>query len=58
MNSALWVSKTGLAAQDMRMTTISNNLANVNTVGFKKIGWCLKTCFIRCSASRARRPMN
>ena len=35
MNSALWVSKTGLAAQDMRMTTISNNLANVNTVGFK-----------------------
>src|SRR5690606_3772845 len=36
MNSALWVSKTGLAAQDLRMTTISNNLANVNTVGFKK----------------------
>lgn len=36
MSSALWVSKTGLAAQDMRMTTISNNLANVNTVGFKK----------------------
>ncbi|NRQ42925.1 flagellar basal-body rod protein FlgG [Rheinheimera sp. YQF-2] len=36
MNSALWVSKTGLAAQDMRMTTISNNLANVSTAGFKK----------------------
>ncbi len=36
MNSALWVSKTGLAAQDLRMTTISNNLANVSTVGFKK----------------------
>lgn len=36
MNAALWVSKTGLAAQDMRMTTISNNLANVSTVGFKK----------------------
>lgn len=36
MNPALWVSKTGLAAQDMRMTTISNNLANVATVGFKK----------------------
>ncbi|MBU1310751.1 MAG: flagellar basal-body rod protein FlgG, partial [Gammaproteobacteria bacterium] len=31
-----WVSKTGLAAQDMRMTTISNNLANVSTAGFKK----------------------
>ena len=36
MNTALWVSKTGLAAQDMRMATISNNLANVNTTGFKK----------------------
>lgn len=36
MNAGLWVSKTGLAAQDMRMTTISNNLANVSTVGFKK----------------------
>jgi flagellar basal-body rod protein FlgG len=36
LNAALWVSKTGLAAQDMRMTTISNNLANVSTVGFKK----------------------
>ena len=35
MSSALWVSKTGLVAQDMAMTTISNNLANVNTVGFK-----------------------
>lgn len=36
MNSSLWVSKTGLAAQDLRMTTISNNLANVSTAGFKK----------------------
>ena len=36
MNSSLWVSKTGLAAQDMKMTTISNNLANVSTAGFKK----------------------
>ncbi|MCH1929382.1 flagellar basal-body rod protein FlgG [Shewanella sp. A25] len=35
-SSALWVSKTGLEAQDLRMTTISNNLANVSTVGFKK----------------------
>ena len=35
MNSALWVSKTGLAAQDMAMATIANNLANVNTHGFK-----------------------
>ena len=33
---ALWVSKTGLDAQQTRMAVISNNLANVNTVGFKK----------------------
>lgn len=36
MKSALWVSKTGLSAQDTALRTISNNLANVATVGFKK----------------------
>ncbi|GIU51167.1 MULTISPECIES: flagellar basal-body rod protein FlgG [Shewanella] len=36
MQSALWVSKTGLSAQDTKMTTIANNLANVNTTGFKR----------------------
>ncbi|GAL07344.1 flagellar basal-body rod protein FlgG [Photobacterium aphoticum] len=36
MHPALWVSKTGLAAQDTQMQVISNNLANVNTVGFKQ----------------------
>ncbi|CAD5109802.1 flagellar basal-body rod protein FlgG [Zestomonas carbonaria] len=35
MSSALWVSKTGLAAQDAAMTAVANNLANVNTTGFK-----------------------
>ena len=35
MLPALYVSKTGLAAQDMSLTTISNNLANVSTTGFK-----------------------
>lgn len=35
MSSALWVSKTGLAAQDKAMATVANNLANVNTTGFK-----------------------
>ncbi len=33
---ALWVAKTGLDAQQTRMAVISNNLANVNTVGYKK----------------------
>ncbi|MBL4763600.1 MAG: flagellar basal-body rod protein FlgG [Gammaproteobacteria bacterium] len=33
---ALWVSKSGLSAQNTRLTTISNNLANVSTNGFKR----------------------
>jgi flagellar basal-body rod protein FlgG len=36
MNSALYISKTGLSAQDVALRTISNNLANVSTVGFKR----------------------
>lgn len=36
MNQALWIAKTGLDAQQTRMSVISNNLANVNTTGFKK----------------------
>ena len=36
MMNALWVSKTGLEAQDLALTTVSNNLANVATTGFKK----------------------
>lgn len=33
---ALWVAKTGLDAQQTRMAVISNNLANVNTTGYKQ----------------------
>ncbi|OED37933.1 flagellar basal-body rod protein FlgG [Chromatiales bacterium (ex Bugula neritina AB1)] len=36
MNSALWAAKTGMDAQQSRMAVISNNLANVNTSGFKR----------------------
>lgn len=36
MEPALWVSKSGLEAQDKNISTIANNLANVNTTGFKK----------------------
>jgi flagellar basal-body rod protein FlgG len=36
MYSALWTAKTGLDAQQTRMSVISNNLANVNTTGFKR----------------------
>lgn len=36
MIEALWISKTGLDAQQTRMSVISNNLANASTVGFKR----------------------
>lgn len=36
MLPALYVAKTGLSAQDTNLTTISNNLANVSTTGFKR----------------------
>jgi len=36
MNPALWIAKTGLEAQQTRMATISNNLANASTTGFKR----------------------
>jgi len=36
MNPALWIAKTGLDAQQTRMGVISNNLANVNTMGYKR----------------------
>jgi flagellar basal-body rod protein FlgG len=35
-NSALQVARTGLDAQNERMRVIANNLANVNTTGFKR----------------------
>ncbi|APZ42988.1 flagellar basal-body rod protein FlgG [Acidihalobacter ferrooxydans] len=36
MNPALWIAMTGLNAQQTNMDVIANNLANVNTTGFKR----------------------
>ena len=36
MIRSLWISKTGLEAQQMQMDVIANNLANVSTNGFKR----------------------
>ena len=36
MIPALWISKTGLDAQQTNISVASNNLANASTVGFKK----------------------
>ena len=35
-NAALHVARTGLDAQNEKMRVIANNLANVNTTGFKR----------------------
>ena len=36
MIRSLWISKTGMEAQQTKLDTISNNLANVSTNGFKR----------------------
>ena len=36
MDQALWIAKTGLEAQQTRMSVTANNIANVNTTGFKR----------------------
>lgn len=37
MMRSLWTAGTGMLAQQLNIDTISNNLANVNTTGFKKM---------------------
>jgi flagellar basal-body rod protein FlgG len=36
MINSLWISKTGMEAQQMQLDTISHNLANVSTTGYKR----------------------
>ncbi|MDE1463508.1 flagellar basal-body rod protein FlgG [Spartinivicinus poritis] len=36
MHPSLWISKTGMHAQDKQLSVVANNLANVATVGFKR----------------------
>src|SRR4030095_8235955 len=36
MIRSLWISKTGLDAQQTQLDVVSNNLANVSTAGFKR----------------------
>ena len=36
MMRSLWISKTGMEAQQTQLDTISHNLANVSTNGYKK----------------------
>lgn len=36
MNQSLWIAKTGLDAQQTKMSNIANNLANAGTAGYKR----------------------
>jgi flagellar basal-body rod protein FlgG len=36
MNPTMWISKTGMQAQDDKLQAIANNIANANTVGYKR----------------------
>jgi len=38
MNRSLWIAKSGMEGQQFKLDTISNNLANVGTNGFKRGG--------------------
>ena len=57
MDASLYVAKTGLNAQQTRMNVVANNLANVNTVGFKKDRPCSRiyfTSIVRPGPDRCR----
>jgi len=36
MLRSMWIAATGMEAQSLNIDVIANNLANVNTVGFKR----------------------
>lgn len=58
MIRSLWIAKTGLEAQQTNMDVISNNLANVNTNGFKRQRAVFQICFIKPCASPVHRLPN
>lgn len=47
MMRSLWTAATGMVAQQTHINVLSNNLANVNTQGFKKAELNLKILCIR-----------
>ena len=52
MNAALWISKTGLDAQQTSIDITANNLANASTVGHKRNRAVFETYSIKQSASQ------
>ena len=56
MSQSLWIAKTGLDAQQTKMATISNNLANVSTNGFKRGRAIFEDLLYQMSDSPAHSP--
>ena len=54
MIRSLYTAATGMEAQQLNMDVTANNLANVNTTGFKKSRPDFRTFSTKRSASRAR----
>ncbi len=57
MDASMWIAKTGLDAQQTRMSVISNNLANVNTTGFKRDRASFEDMLYQTCANPARRQV-
>ena len=62
MMRALWTAASGMKAMQFNVDTISNNLANVNTTGYKKKRLNLKIfCMLQCKMHiqpKMQRPVN
>ncbi len=56
MIRALWTAANGMEAQQITQDVTANNLANINTVGFKRRGRIFRTSCIRSIRSRGPRP--
>ena len=54
MIKAMRTAASGMTAQQMNVDTIANNLANVNTTGFKRTKVEFLTCFIKISKPPVR----
>ena len=57
MLTTLWTSKSGLNANQEKLDVISNNIANVNTTGYKKVNAGFKD-LISSSLDEWGNPLN
>ena len=58
MNGSIYMSATGALAYEKRLQQIANNLANVNSVGFKKDRSRFRAFDLAATTTGSRRPVN